>query len=90
MPRLLGTSGKNSWDRRIETLMPERFRGRHPEYRSQFRAQPRVRPMGGFRGQLRLMHSAGGMLSPAAARSYPTIEKTDRWTAILGDCVGLV
>jgi len=25
----------------------------------------------GFRGQLRLMHSAGGMLSPAAARSYP-------------------
>jgi PAS domain S-box-containing protein len=31
----------------VEILVPDRFRGRHPQRRQQYFAQPRVRPMGG-------------------------------------------
>jgi PAS domain S-box-containing protein len=44
--RLFGYQREELVGQKIEILVPERFRGRHPEYRSQFCAQPRVRPMG--------------------------------------------
>jgi PAS domain S-box-containing protein len=44
--RLFGYQREELVGQEIEILVPERFRIRHPEYRSQFCAQPRVRPMG--------------------------------------------
>jgi PAS domain S-box-containing protein len=44
--KLFGYQREELLGQEIEILVPERFRGRHPEYRTQYFAQPRVRPMG--------------------------------------------
>jgi PAS domain S-box-containing protein len=44
--RLFGYQREDLLGQEIEILVPPRFRSRHPEYRMQFFAQPRVRPMG--------------------------------------------
>jgi len=44
--RIFGHQREALLGNEIEMLVPERFRGRHPEYRSTFFTEPRVRPMG--------------------------------------------
>src|SRR6201993_3649977 len=44
--RLFGDQRGEILGQEIEILVPERLRGRHPKHRTEFFAQPRVRPMG--------------------------------------------
>jgi PAS domain S-box-containing protein len=44
--KLFGYQREELLGQQIEILVPERFRARHPEYRTQFFSQPRVRRMG--------------------------------------------
>jgi PAS domain S-box-containing protein len=44
--KLFGYQRDDLLGQEVEILVPERFRGRHPQHRNQFFAQPRVRPMG--------------------------------------------
>ena len=44
--KLFGYQRQDLLGQEVEILVPERFRGRHPQQRDGFFAQPRVRPMG--------------------------------------------
>jgi PAS domain S-box-containing protein len=44
--KLFGYQRQDLLEQEVEILVPERFRGRHPQHRDGFFAQPRVRPMG--------------------------------------------
>ncbi len=44
--KLFGYARQELLGRSIEVLVPERFRGNHPEYRTHYATEPRVRPMG--------------------------------------------
>jgi len=44
--KLFGYQRDDLLGQEVEILVPERFRGRHPQHRKEFFAQPRLRPMG--------------------------------------------
>jgi len=44
--KLFGYKRDDLLGQEVEILVPNRLRGRHPQYRKEFFAQPRVRPMG--------------------------------------------
>jgi PAS domain S-box-containing protein len=47
--KIFGYEGKELVGRSVEVLVPERFRGAHPEYRTGFSGRPQARPMGAGR-----------------------------------------
>ncbi len=44
--KLFGYPRAEMLDQKVEMLLPERFRGKHPGHRSQFFNDPKIRPMG--------------------------------------------
>jgi len=44
--KLFGYSRERLLGEKVEMLLPERYRGNHPQHRERFAADPRVRPMG--------------------------------------------
>src|SRR2546422_5615914 len=56
--RLFGYRREELLEQKIEMLVPERLRGRHPGHRTGFFADPRIRPMGAG-GELFGLHKDG-------------------------------
>jgi protein-histidine pros-kinase len=44
--KLFGYSRAEILNQKVEMLLPERFRGKHPSHRNQFFSDPKIRPMG--------------------------------------------
>jgi PAS domain S-box-containing protein len=99
---LFGYKREELLEREIEVLIPQRFRGQHPEYRTGFFAHPRVRPMGEsqdlyarrrdgteFPVEIRLspLETEDGMVVSAAVRDITERKRAERELQHLVDFV---
>lgn len=75
--RLFGHSRDEMLGRKVEMLIPERLRGRHPEHRRAYSEAPRARPMGAANMSLHGLRKDGSefpaeiSLSPVATEEGP-------------------